>query len=411
MNRIILVGNGFDLAHNLPTKYEDFINWYSQERLKSFENNKTLISEDPLCKLEMKNVDDVVKDRNSDVIPHMEYNRYNLLYNGNSLHEFFTFNPEGEFKGILDMISKLKGKFNVDSSPLFENITKSIETKGWVDIENEYYNLLRSFLSEKKYDNPKQLNDELDFIRTKLIEYFKLVQDKYINEGIINENIREKIAEPFNKEDLSNETLEYFDHIPKNGQYNSNKRIKEFEFSTQEHPSPEKILILDFNYTKTADLYLSNKKKFEINHIHGTLEKPSSVIFGYGDELDKDYKNLFNLNDNELLRNFKSIKYLESSNYRYVLSFIELDRFQIYIMGHSCGNSDRTLMNKLFEHKNCASIKPFYYQSEDGKDNYLDIVQNISRNFTGMKLKENEVVNKEFCEPLPQNVTKEKQEL
>ena len=38
MNRIILVGNGFDLAHNLPTKYEDFINWYSRERLKGFEN-------------------------------------------------------------------------------------------------------------------------------------------------------------------------------------------------------------------------------------------------------------------------------------------------------------------------------------------------------------------------------------
>ena len=28
MNRIILVGNGFDLAHGLKTKYEHFINWY-----------------------------------------------------------------------------------------------------------------------------------------------------------------------------------------------------------------------------------------------------------------------------------------------------------------------------------------------------------------------------------------------
>ena len=28
MNRIILIGNGFDLAHGLPTRYEDFINWY-----------------------------------------------------------------------------------------------------------------------------------------------------------------------------------------------------------------------------------------------------------------------------------------------------------------------------------------------------------------------------------------------
>lgn len=28
MNRIVLIGNGFDLAHGLPTRYEDFINWY-----------------------------------------------------------------------------------------------------------------------------------------------------------------------------------------------------------------------------------------------------------------------------------------------------------------------------------------------------------------------------------------------
>lgn len=26
MNRIVLIGNGFDLAHGLPTKYENFIN-------------------------------------------------------------------------------------------------------------------------------------------------------------------------------------------------------------------------------------------------------------------------------------------------------------------------------------------------------------------------------------------------
>lgn len=28
MNRIILVGNGFDLAHNLPTSYKNFNDWY-----------------------------------------------------------------------------------------------------------------------------------------------------------------------------------------------------------------------------------------------------------------------------------------------------------------------------------------------------------------------------------------------
>ena len=67
-------------------------------------------------------------------------------------------------------------------------------------------------------------------------------------------------------------------------------------------------------------------------------------------------------------------------------------------MGHSCGNSDRTLLNTLFEHKNCLSIKPFYYIKEDGSDNYLEMVQNISRNFTDMKLMRDRVVNKTYCE-------------
>ena len=31
MNRIVFIGNGFDLAHGLKTSYADFINWYWEE--------------------------------------------------------------------------------------------------------------------------------------------------------------------------------------------------------------------------------------------------------------------------------------------------------------------------------------------------------------------------------------------
>lgn len=126
------------------------------------------------------------------------------------------------------------------------------------------------------------------------------------------------------------------------------------------------------------------------------------IIFGYGDELDADFTRLQNLNDNECLRNVKSIRYLESSNYRNALAFIESEPFQVYIMGHSCGNSDRTLLNTIFEHDNCVSIKPYYYVKPDGTDNYIEIIQNISRNFSNRKLMRDRVVNKTLCEPLPQ---------
>ena len=46
MNRIVLIGNGFDLAHHLRTKYEHFINWYWDYRVDGFVNNHTNKSTD-----------------------------------------------------------------------------------------------------------------------------------------------------------------------------------------------------------------------------------------------------------------------------------------------------------------------------------------------------------------------------
>lgn len=153
---------------------------------------------------------------------------------------------------------------------------------------------------------------------------------------------------------------------------------------------PDQILFLNFNYTRTADLYIDKDSDFKINHIHGELDNDRNpIIFGYGDEMDEDYKTISDLNDNSYLTNIKSIRYLETDNYRRLLRFIDSAPYQIYIMGHSCGNSDRTLHHTLFEHKNCVSIKPYYYEWIDDNrvraDNYIELVQNISRNFNDMQ--------------------------
>ena len=33
MNRLVIIGNGFDMAHGLKTSYMDFINWYWDRRV------------------------------------------------------------------------------------------------------------------------------------------------------------------------------------------------------------------------------------------------------------------------------------------------------------------------------------------------------------------------------------------
>lgn len=124
------------------------------------------------------------------------------------------------------------------------------------------------------------------------------------------------------------------------------------------------------------------------------------AAFGYGDELDDDYKRIEKLQDNDFLENIKSVRYHETSNYRRLLGFIESKPYQVITMGHSCGNSDRTLLNTLFEHPNCISVKVYYHQQEDGTDDYSQLIRNLSRNFNDKVAMRSKVVNKERCLPL-----------
>jgi hypothetical protein len=43
--RLIIIGNGFDLAHNLPTSYKDFINYYWDSLIKKIKQDLISITE------------------------------------------------------------------------------------------------------------------------------------------------------------------------------------------------------------------------------------------------------------------------------------------------------------------------------------------------------------------------------
>ena len=369
MNRIILIGNGFDLAHGLKTSYADFINWYWGKRVLKLRTELSNVSSDNLCTLEINT----------------DYSKTWHLYFYLHGHELKAMTG----KEIVRRFSSDKTLFRVSKSGFFSRISSS--DPQWSNIEYAYYRLLFPPAGNGPfpYDNkPKELNQEFAFVRDLLIEYLNTIE-KGISTEMVKQKITKIIKEPFHKPDIAVGAMTQFSEI--NDRFDSsrvgNRRV-----------TPERIFPLNFNYTTLADLYFSDSRR-AVTHIHGELSKPDSIIFGYGDELDEGYKSMVNKNDNEYLRNIKSVKYLESSDYRHLLEFIESSPYQIYIMGHSCGNSDRTLLNTLFEHKNCVSIKPFYYIKENGTDNYMELVQNISRSFTDMKLMRDRVVNKTFCEP------------
>lgn len=405
MNRLVLIGNGFDLAHGLKTSYKDFICWYWKERVLRLYDCRDKTSDDGLCKFSI-----------------LTYETWNYFFFYNHIQLKFV-----EDTKFIDVTND-KETFGIEYYPLFERIHMSIDTKGWVDIENDYYDLLKEYLNDNAPEEKiVALHSELQLLQEKLVEYLKSIK---VSDELLNTGIRQKIYAPFKTTEISISGQQALkEHIEaglklsdndwewKLRPYGSNcytkgyveeykKRLSNNDpYVGQEEPPhelmlPNNIMLLNFNYTHTADMYCKKAGIFTVNHIHGDLDNPSSVIFGYGDELDENFRTLLNRNDNKYLCNIKSIKYLEADNYRKMLSFIESEPYQILIMGHSCGNSDRTLLNTLFEHKNCVSIKPYYYKYDKDKDNYIDLVQNISRNFTDMKLMRDRVVNKTYCEPL-----------
>lgn len=405
MNRIVLIGNGFDLAHGLKTKYEHFIDWYWKDWGERLLHGPNKTETDGLCSFKLK---ESVKLANWAYVWEFHYQRRHPLI-------------PCDLNDVINIAKEDNDLCDYWISPFLQQICKSIETKKWVDIENEYYDLLAKCALKKRAETTvEELNQHLRTLQDKLVQYLSLVNQTNTE---IHESIWNKIYSPINPNDISIEKFsqlkEYIDWCVKQDNTYWVSKMQRYEEgfdsdyvnSYKEHYNenyyldnprpfmlPDYIMILSFNYTKTAHLY--HNQNFFLNYIHGELDNPQNIIFGYGDEMDKDYQSLKNLNDNGCLRNLKTIKYLETDNYRNALAFMNSAPFQVYIMGHSCGNSDRTLLNTLFEHKNCISIKPYYYIKEDGSDNYLDIIQNISRNFTDMKLMRDRVVNKTYCEPL-----------
>lgn len=418
MNRIILIGNGFDLAHGMKTSYNDFLKDFWKKTITEvhkFEGKEIF-----------ENEDIIVRNVPSQWLPGYEYSDFKKTLKGAK--------SKIEFKNIF-----------------LDKISEKAYIQNWVDIENEYYELLKQSFDKRLSSNYyiQQLNSDFERVKDLLEEYLLKIElefdkSKHINFSRTRHRIQQRIYSSFKLKDFSESSqnikidTEYADFLKDAVPFGkgdidrddlSEKRLaliqtigadadkEKFKklILSQDADSffdliPNHTLFLNFNYTFTELHYelpfhkseWKNGKIAEFIHIHGSNRKEDNnpIIFGFGDELDEDYKRIEKLNDNDYLENIKSIRYLDTDNYKRLLEFVNSGKYQIMIMGHSCGTSDRTLLNTVFENENCASIKTYYHNKGDSKDNFSDIIKNISRNFNDKALMRDKVVNKTYCEPL-----------
>lgn len=316
MNYLYLVGNGFDLAHKLPTSYQEFILSFYKESIFSIKPNK-IYSVGPM------------------VINKLHDNLYDP--------EVFT------LKELIELCNRNNVTFDYPNK-FFQKIVDDYSDERWVDIEFAYYLEILEILapehriSNEEYDlkgNVVKLNNELNEIKSLLLKYLKSIKTDDVQKSeAINSHIR-----------------------------NPNKELN------------EQNLFLNFNYTSIIEKYIDRSRGDENINIHGNLEDNlDDIIFGYGDEMDLMYPSIENLNINEFLDNFKSFGYLKKGNYQRLNSFLNSD-FEVIIMGHSCGISDRVLLNSIFTKKECIKIHICYYEKSETRNDFFEKTQEISRHF------------------------------
>jgi hypothetical protein len=321
MNQLVIIGNGFDLAHGLKTSYKDFMLWYLNKRLAALDAENKY--KDGLCDYELKTSP--------------------------------GFLDNGHIKSIEEYIHHI-GKWPVSFARKEENryFSKLIQLNllvGWVDIELFYYKELTRILENYKLQKKDQtqiagledLNNFVHSIKTLLVEYLTTINTN--SEFVAYYAIGERLN---------------------SGLGNSN------------------ILFLNFNYTNTIQPYMANliRPLNKCIHIHGELNSDENpIIFGYGDEVDAKYKMIEDTGVDDFLKFIKSFWYLRTNNYRETMDFLEGGKFQVSIAGHSCGLSDRVLLSDIFTHTNCKSIDIWYHQITEDTNDYTQKSYAISRQF------------------------------
>jgi len=379
-NAIVIVGNGFDLAHGMPTSYNEFANHYLEIVVETYLKNtksniliSTFRDNNYFKKKFILSVNEWFKkfsiDKNKKPSPNTSKLsvQYISYYFASNIYFSFELNEEEVKLNIVNFLKDNNAIIHLIINNHFLGKLYNNDYKNWFDIERAYFSELKTYSELKDLDRVTILNKEFNKIKKALKKYLEGIKVSK------NQNISSFFENSFTKKN--------------------------------------NICIINFNYTETIYQYQNHffnasQRNAIINHIHGDLK--NEIIFGYGDDTSNDYENLKNLDEDEYLSNFKTFSYLMKKDYSDLMNTIEdFKDFEVYILGHSLGRTDKTLLKEVFDNNKCLNIhlfKRFDLDLEsDKKKEFSALTMNVSRIIDGENSLRNKVIPFEQSINFPTN--------
>lgn len=405
---ILVIGNGFDLAHGLPTKYGDFLEWVKV--IKQLEKIK--------CGETLKNVDwgnvnsqieNLIIERNIyGNIGFFSYNQMcNELLNDNVWIEYFLQCNMYQKENWIDFESEI--------SRVIHSIDDDMKEKA-IDENDVIRKLPVPFMSEKFLNDFVLLEQARDMCTSEEIRKMEEEGTKW-NVGKISDYLR-KYEENHPFDNLKDEIT--YKQLIVRLEVDLDKLIRALEIYLAEYVNEIKDTVeckaiqginpdcvLSFNYSDTYERLYGSTQKIEYNYIHGKADKSNTVesnnmVLGIDEYLEKErrnkeisfitfkkyYQRIYKGTGceyrdwiYEIRESAKSIELKLRNEYPVQIPFIKFTnaaQHNLYIFGHSLDVTDQDILRELILNDNVHTTI-FYMDKQDLKRKIANLVRVITQ--------------------------------
>ncbi|MCI8484500.1 MAG: hypothetical protein HFH41_09185 [Lachnospiraceae bacterium] len=378
---ILIIGNGFDLAHGLPTKYGDFLDFCEKaRRIYTFCEDASL--NDYKCdNLDNWETNDDIKNVLLEAFDKRECkknfndnNTYNLKVTTSNkfLDELYTYIRKNTWlEYFLNCRSSIGGNwidFETEISKVIQVLDEAINIKKsdkeLKEVLKEKHNILLDVYKASKGSVQKALKDD-----TTLIDFAAFLDEEL---GRLIRALEIYIAEFVNRSSVTEKNVD-------------------IESLNLDH-------VLSFNYSDTYERIYSKGKKVECDYIHGKADisknvNTSNLVLGIDEYLDDDkkdkdlellsfkkfYQRIYKSTGNKYLEWVDEIKdgYADYLNPHLLSGKIEYPGHMLYIFGHSLDITDKDVL-KMFICNDNVQTKIFYYRkNQEDKAELGKLIRNL----------------------------------
>lgn len=375
MNNLLLVGNGFDLAHGLLTKYENFL--YVMKEWNTFYD--AFLNE-----------------------------RANVKRREKGEMSFWDFLPKGP-DNILEFASKMDiqhieqlGDIVKHNSWIYYYCNCEAEIDGWIDFEKEIYPVIElfEFIFDYDYeleygrDGSANISIPLEKCSAKIVKMAGY-WDKYIGIGYQSLYVKREYTAPnygiLKKKILSDLRREFDEFVKafeiylaefvnKRDNVKKLKQIEDIGVTT----------VISFNYTLTEKLY--GVKEEDVHHIHGILREDLSsgknnMVMGVNrqDKTNMDF--IYFVKYFQRIQKASGVKYKELIQKRTQDGNMIHTAYVLHIYGHSLDETDEDILKYVIGDRNAYGgfdLKPeqvviYYYDDADYEQKVINLIKLYGR--------------------------------